>query len=66
MSVQGIVVAVLVVLAAVYVARRLALRRWLWRLGIGRRGRGSSPGAGGGECGCSDCPVTPKARRPGG
>ncbi len=55
MSVQGIIVAVLVVLAAVYVTRRLAPRRWLWRLGIGRPG--------GAESQCGDCPAAPKPRR---
>jgi hypothetical protein len=68
MSAQGLIVAVLVVLAAAYVFRALAPRRWLWRLGIGRR-TGTGPGApgagtGGGSCGCSDCPPVRKPRQP--
>ncbi len=63
MSLQGVIVAVLVVLAVLYVFRRLAPRRWLRWLGIGRRGRGSGPG--GGECGCGDCPAAPKPHRRG-
>ena len=65
MSLQGLIVAVLVVLAAAYVFRSLAPRRLLWKLGIGRRGRAvgpggagaaGAPGADGAPCGCSDCP----------
>ena len=68
MSLQGLIVAVLVVLAAAYVFRSLAPRRWLWKLGIGRRAGGNAagagPGGGGGDsCGCSDCPVAPKPRK---
>lgn len=61
MGVQGIIVAVLVVLAAAYVFRALLPRRWLWRLGIGR-GRSGGGSAGGGSCGCSDCPPVRKRR----
>lgn len=71
MGVQGIIVALLVVLAAAYVFRRLAPRRWLWRLGIGRGGRAAGPGgtgaggagSGGAACGCDDCPAAPQPRR---
>ncbi|MCC7463008.1 MAG: hypothetical protein IT480_11170 [Gammaproteobacteria bacterium] len=66
MSVQQLTVAVLVVLAAAYVVRSLAPRRWLRRLGIGRHGGSSRPGdgsAGGGSDGCRACSAGAKLHR---
>ena len=67
MSVQGVLVAVLGVLAAAYVFRSLAPRRGLWKLGIGRGPGGGTSGdrgaaASGGSCGCNDCPSVRKRR----
>jgi hypothetical protein len=60
MLLQGIIVGVLVLAAALYVFRTLAPPRWRRKLGLARRGAGGAAGsdaaANGGSCGCSSCP----------
>jgi hypothetical protein len=57
---QGIIVGVLVVAAALYVFRALAPLRWRRKLGLARRGAGAAAGSdaatNGNGCGCSSCP----------
>ena len=67
MLLQGIIVGVLVLAAALYVFRTLAPLRWRRKLGLARRsqaGAGAAPGgdAAANGCGCSSCPP---ARRTG-
>jgi hypothetical protein len=64
-SLQGVIVGLLVVLAAAYVFRALAPRRWLVKLGLARSRAGSGPGPDGGDagCGCSSCPPARKPRQ---
>jgi hypothetical protein len=56
MSAQGIIVAMLVIVATAYVFRTLAPVRWRRKLGLGPRGGGTDAATKDGGCGCSSCP----------
>jgi hypothetical protein len=56
MLLQGIIVGVLVLAAALYVFRTLAPPRWRRKLGLARLGAGGDAATNGGGCGCSSCP----------
>jgi hypothetical protein len=61
---QTLIVALLVVAAAAYVAWALLPARWRLRLGLPMR-RGGRPTAGGPSCGCHGCGIVKPGQRDG-